>query len=411
MMVSALRKFDNLDVKSVIRSRIESAAYNAWIEPVSVSKNDNQFNIIAANAFNADFIRKTFANVISDIESEYDAKVIVSVGRPALRVVANDNNICAVKNTFNFDDFVCSESNQFAISAVKKCASGIVSFSPLVIYGATGSGKSMLASMIEKSTPLKTISMTGAQFVSEFVRAMKDGTIFKFKDMLRSCDMFIMDDVQGLASKKASLEEFGSTLSDLIQMGKNVVLTSNIAPSQITGFDKRILSLMMSGLTVDLSTPDKNVCEKILLKNGICEKVAKDISGRVPTNGHILGGIIKKITAWKELDCGDLNETVLEKLFGDVLTKQNTPLSRVKSMCAKLGFAVEDIMSSSRTRAVVFARQKIMVALKMSTDLTLEEIGRLVGRDHASVLYAISQIEKAKGSDLLLSAELADLSK
>ena len=155
-MVSALRKFDDLDIKAVIKSRIESAVYNAWIEPVSISKNDNHINIIAANGFNADFIRKTFSSVIADIETEYDTKISVSVGRPVLRVVANDNNVCVVKQNLNFDDFICSESNQFAMSAVKKCASGIVSFSPLVIYGATGSGKSMLISMIEKNTPLKT---------------------------------------------------------------------------------------------------------------------------------------------------------------------------------------------------------------------------------------------------------------
>jgi chromosomal replication initiator protein len=102
----------------------------------------------------------------------------------------------------------------------------------------------------------------------------------------------------------------------------------------------------------------------------------------------------------------------LEKLLGDVLEKQNSPAGMVKKMCAKLGVALDDVMSAARTKRVVFARQKIMAALKRSTKLTLSEIGALVGgRNHASVLYAISQIEKAKLADMLLESELSELAK
>jgi chromosomal replication initiator protein len=194
-------------------------------------------------------------------------------------------------------------------------------------------------------------------------------------------------------------------------MKKTVVLTSNIAPSQITGFDRRLVSLMASGLSVDLAVPDADAREKFLTKYGVRGPAAKAIAERTPANGHILAGICKKIAAWKELDCGELSESALEKLLGDVLEKHRTPLCMVKGMCAKLGVAFDDVASATRTRAVVLARQKIMCALKASTNLTLSEIGRLVGRDHASVLYAMSQIEKAKMTDMLLESEIADLAK
>jgi len=289
---------------------------------------------------------------------------------------------------------------------------GTVSFSPLVIYGPTGSGKSMLLDLLSKNTRARIVHTTGAVFVSDFVRSMKDNTVFAWKDAMRGCDIFIMDDIQGLAGKRASAEEFMSLLSDLMRDKKTVVLSSNIAPDRITGFDRRLVSILASGLSVDLTAPSIDVREKILLTSGIAQKDAHDIAARAPANGHVLSGIVKKISAWRELSCGELSAPVLERLLGDVLSKQNSPTKMVKDCCAKLGVAFDDVMSTTRTRAVVFARQKIMAALKGATNLTLAEIGRLVGgRDHASVLYAISQIDKAKETDMLLASEIMDLIK
>ncbi|MDR2268741.1 MAG: AAA family ATPase, partial [Rickettsiales bacterium] len=346
-------------VKCVIKSKIDISEYNAWIEPLKVCEDKNVIILTAASRFNADFIRATFGAVLRDVENECGVPINLTFARPNLRVIknpANQNVRQVLQNSSDlFDGFVCNAANQFALSALKKCAMGRISFSPLVIYGASGSGKSILLEFLRQSAEMRVVMTTGAQFVSDFVRAMRTNSAFAFKDAMRACDMFIMDDVQGLAGKRASAGEFLSLLDDLIRMGKNVVLTLNIAPSQITGFDKRMISLLASGLAVDLALPDKDVSEKILIKSGISESVAKSIAARTPPNGHIISGICKKIAAWRELDCGDLSGSVLEKLLADVLEKENTPLVMVKNMCAKLGVAFDDVMSATRTRAVVFA--------------------------------------------------------
>lgn len=412
-MALALQK-DAMNVKNVIKSKMDCGAYDAWIEPLAVSEENGKIILTASSRFNADFIRKAFGNILLDVEAENNVAIKLDFRRPNLKLIenpANDNKKGAVAAESNFDGFICSNANQFALSAVKKCAAGTATFSPLVIYGPTGSGKSLLLELLKQNARMKVVSTTGARFVSDFVRGMKDGGVFAWKDALRGCDMLVMDDVQGLAGKRASADEFLSLLDDLIRMKKTVVLTSNIAPSQIAGFDRRLASLMASGLSVDLAAPDEESREKFMIKSGVCEQAAKAIAARTPANGHILAGICKKIAAWKELDCGDLSESVLEKLLGNVLEKQKTPLCVVKNMCAKLGVAFDDVASATRTRAIVFARQKIMCALKTSTNLTLSEIGRLVGRDHASVLYAIAQIEKAKQTDMLLESEIAELAK
>ena len=409
--MTALQVALGLDVSAAIKAKIDPQTYAAWFNAVEISQSNNDVTLVCQSKFNADFIRSTFSSIFHEIESECGVTISVNTPRPALRVISNDNSKGVVKKTSSlsdssFDEFICCEANQFALSAVKKCASGIVQFSPLVIHGASGSGKSFLLRLLAKNTDMNVVSTTGMQFVNDFVRSMKENNVFAFKDAMRRADMFIMDDIQGLAGKRASSEEFGLLVTDLIRMGKNVVLTSNIAPSQITGFGGRLASLLSSGLSVDLVAPDADVRSKMLQKLGIPAEIAKNC----PANGHIVGGIVKKINAWKELDCGELTDSVMEKLLGDVLVKQNTPCAMVKNMCAKLGVAFDDVMGATRVHAVVFARQKIMAVLKTSTNLTLSEIGRVVGgRDHASVLYAISQIEKAKQSDLMLDAELKGL--
>jgi chromosomal replication initiator protein len=415
MTALALKK-DAADVKEIFRSKIDAAEFSAWIEPLAVSEEDGIVILSAPSRFSADFIRSTFSEIISDIEAENGIRVDLAVARPRLRVIenpANDNRKAgAEENQPGFDEFVCGEANQFALHAVKKCADGTAAFSPLVIHGATGSGKSMLLDLLKRNARDSAVMTTGSRFVSEFVRSMRDNSVFAWKDAMRSGGLFIMDGVQELAGKKASADEFLSLVDDLIRAKKTVVLTASVAPSQITGFDRRLVSILASGLSVDLSAPDPEVREKILARSGVAESAAKIIAARAPANGHVLSGIAKKIAAWMELDCGDLSEQVLEKLLGDVLEKQNSPAGMVKKMCAKLGVALDDVMSAARTKRIVFARQKIMAALKRSTKLTLSEIGALVGgRNHASVLYAISQIEKAKLSDMLLESELSELAK
>jgi len=406
-----------IDIVNVIKAKLDAPSFDAWFRNIPLTLHENNSaTLFAANRFNLDFILATFGNVFSEIESAYGIKINVELSRPELRVVTNDiitDTIIPKLTEVALPQFIESDANAFAVAAIKKVAAGRANFSPLVIYGPSGSGKTMLLDLLKNPGGRATVIVTtGAEFVQNFVRSIEEKSIFAFKDTLRKADMLVMDDVQILAGKRASAEEFRILLDDLVRTGKTVVLTSNIAPGQITGFDKHLVSLLSSGLSVDLSAPCAAVRAEMLIRAGLSVELAETISARAPRNGHVMSGIVKKIEAWRELDCGELNEQVLEKLLGDVLASRKTQLSMVKEMAAKLGLAYDDIASASRTKRVVFGRQKIMAALKMSTSLTLSEIGRLVGdRDHASVLYALGQIEKAKQTDMLLASEIDDLIK
>jgi len=405
-------------IRNMIESRMDFADWTSWIAPLSFEISDNVLVLVAQNQFSADYISGVYGALLRDVASQFDldVKLIVRgvvVAQPTK--IANDNNTqsyapAVETNTpVAFDAFIASDENAFVLSAAKKVASEFVSFSPLFIYGASGCGKSLLVNCI-KSESKNAILMSGGQFVSEFARALHDRTVFAFKDFCRNCDTFILDDVQALSGKNATMDEFLQLVMDLRAAGKNVVLTSTCAPSALTGFDRRVQSLLASGLVADVTAPNADVKREMLIRAGVNKNVANAIANRIANDGHMIAGVANKIKTYAELMGGDVNLDVAEHLLSDTLEKFKTPIAMVKSMCEKLGVAYDAICGAGRSRALVLARQIIMVVLKNSTRLSLAEIGTYVGnRDHASVLYAIRQIEKLQQTDLVLSAQINQL--
>ena len=407
------------EIKNAISERMDAACFSAWIAPLSFNLANGVLELGAPNQFTADFVSMTYKNILDDVSREYGvvSRVVVeNVPATVKRTTANDNNVQTYsapveKNIAgDFDAFIASEENAFVLSACKKMAMGAATFSPLFIYGPAGCGKSMLAGAINSSARGRVIMMTGATFVSEFARALQNRTIIAFKDYLRNCDTFILDDVQVLAGKRATCEEFLQLVVDLRNAGKNIVLTSNAAPGNLTGFDRRVQSLFASGLVADVVAPSRAVCAKIFERAGVDSKLANMIAGRVAADGHVIGGVVNKIRAYREIMGEAVNETVVEKLLADTLKKSKSPIVMVKSMCEKLGVSYEAVCGAGRARALVVARQMMMLVLKRVTNLSLAEIGEYVGgRDHATVMYALARIEKMLGTDLVMSATISEM--
>lgn len=395
---------------------MDSASFTSWIEPLHFEISDNILSVTAQNQFSADFIRSVYMNVLESVSSDFGLTLSFGVNN-AQKIISNsvNDNVSKSfkietekkiqKNTFV--NFITSDENAFVLSAAKKMVSGGASFSPLFIYGPSGCGKSLLANCINSESAGRTLMMTGGQFVSEFLRSMREHSVFAFKDFCRNCDTFILDDIQELSGKRVTMDEFLQLIIDLRNQNKNIVLISNASPSNLTGFDKRAQSLFASGLTADITVPNKNVRKTMLVRSGVSIDVADALSGRIDADGHLINGIALKIKTYTELMGERVTIEVAERLLGDILQKNKTPISMVKSMCEKLGVSFDSVCGSGRHRTLVRSRQIMMVALKKTTTLSLSEIGNLIGgRDHATVLYSIAQIEKLKSSDLMLSAEI-----
>ena len=419
MQAAILTKQTDLDaIKAKIAERMDAACFSAWISPLNVKLSDNQLVFVAPNQFTADYISATYLNILQTVAAEYGCGACVRVANamPVRRVNANDNNTQTYtapvfdKCDDNFDAFVSSEENAFVLSACKKIADGSAKFSPLFIYGPAGCGKTLLANSINAAAHGRTVMMSGAAFVSEFARALQNKTIFAFKDYCRNCDTFIMDDVNVLAGKRATCEEFLQLIVDLRESGKQIILTANAAPSNLTGFDHRAQSLFASGLVADVVAPTRAVRKTIFERAGVDSNLADMLAGRVSPNGHIISGIVNKVKAYGEIMGEKINAAIVENLLSDTLKKSKSPILIVKSMCEKLGVSYDAVCGNGRARALVLARQMMMVVLKNVTTLSLSEIGSYVGgRDHATVMYGIARIEKIQGSDLVMASQIAQM--
>ena len=422
MQATAINKSVNVEsVMKAFAAKIDSAGFTTWIAPLQVNVCENCLSLVAQNQFTADYIKREYGNVLKNVAADFllDLDITVCSNNVCVKS-ANDNVVCefvkptkqTVKNKNGFDSFICSDENMFAVAACKKIASMESSFSQLFIYGPAGSGKSMLLDCICNTTDKNVVKMSGGQFVADFARALRDRTIFSFKDFCRNCDMFIMDDVCALAGKRATSDEFLQLMMDLHAAGKSVVLTANCAPNALNGFDRRIQSLLASGLVVDVVAPNAHVRRSMLVRANVETAVADELAKQISADGHLVNGIINKIKTYSELMGECVNMDVASKLLTDVLNKAKTPLTMVKMMCEKMAVSFDEICGNSRARRLVRARQVMMAALKGATNLSLTEIGNVCGgRDHATVVYALAQIEKQKATDLILNAEIEDMIK
>lgn len=421
MQIAAKNQMTNLEtIKGAIAAKMDSAAFCSWIAPLNFEIVGNTLVLGAQNQFSADFINSVHANTLNAAVAAFGLNVAIVVRNNVVRTapVANDNNTQTftpavapvATNNVAFDSFVTCDENLFVVSACKKLAAGGVPFSPLFIYGASGCGKSLLADCIQGASAGRVVKMTGAQFVAEFTRSLHDRTVFAFKDFCRNCDTFILDDVQALSGKKASTEEFLTLVMDLRNAGKNVVLTSNVAPNNLTGFDRRAQGLLASGLVADVVAPNAYVKSVMLKRAGVAADVATALAGRIANDGHLVSGVAMKIKTYADLMGAAVDMDVATRLLADTLQTVKTPMAMVKAMCEKLAVSYDAVCGAGRSRNLVLARQTMMAVLKEVTSLSLSEIGNFVGgRDHATVLYAIKQIEKQKATDLVLNAQIQQL--
>lgn len=421
MQTAATIKMTNLEtIKGAIAAKIDAANFSAWIAPLQFDVVNDTLVLGAQNQFSADFINSVHFGTLASVAAEFGLGVQIVVrnsGARAATKIANDNNtqtfapVAAQQvETVAFDSFVACDDNLFVLSACKKLAAGAVPFSPLFIYGAAGCGKTLLTECIAGAAQGRVVKMSGAQFVSDFTRSLKEHNVFAFKDFCRNCDTFILDDVQVLSGKKASTEEFMQLVIDLRNAGKNIVLTSNAAPSNLTGFDRHAQGLLASGLVADVAMPNEYVKTTMLTRAGVKADVAKSLAARIANDGHLIAGVANKIKTYSELMGTAVDMDVASRLLADTLKVVKTPVAMVRDMCEKLGVSYDAVCGTGRSRSLVLARQIMMVVLKGATQLSLSEIGNFVGgRDHATVLYAIKQIDKQQASDLVLAAQIQQL--
>ncbi len=325
---------------------------------------------------------------------------------------------------FTFDKFVVGPTNRFAYNAALAVAQlPEVKYNPLFIYGDSGLGKTHLlysiAREIRSAHPeYRIVYIKGDDFTNELINAIRDGRNSEFREKYRMADLLLVDDIQFIAGKIQTQEEFFHTFNTLYESGKQIVLTSDRAPKEMLRLEDRLKSRFEWGLMADVQPPDfetrvaivKNKASRmgIPMADESCFYIAENIK----TNIRQIEGILKKIQAYLELEeSQEVDMALLERVTQDVISSEKayTPEFIIEKTAACFSVSPDDVLGKGKTKNVTAARQVATYLMRKLTGLTLDEIGKILSRDHSTILYSIKKVEESINTDPALNDTIRDI--
>lgn len=408
-----------------------------WIHPLQPEINGNSLFLLAPNRFVVDWIKQNFLNDITKIVNEQNPtsplSVIVKVGsktisdqsspdnnhlsnpvnKPVHNIVNNQTGSkygSYLNPLFTFNNFVQGKSNEFAFAAASQVAvKPGVAYNPLLIYGDVGLGKTHImhavgAQILKLNPNANVIYLHSERFVANMVKALQTNTIDDFKRFYRSVDALLIDDIQFFAGKDRSQEEFFHTFNALLEERKQIILTCDRYPKEISGLEERLQSRFGWGLTVAIEPPELETRVAILMskadqaKVGLSYEVAFFIAKRIRSNVRELEGALKRVIANADFSGRSITLDFAKEALRDLLILQDrlvTIENIQKTVADYYKIKVSDLLSKRRSRSVARPRQMAMTLAKELTNHSLPEIGNAFGgRDHTTVLHANRKINE-----------------
>ena len=321
---------------------------------------------------------------------------------------------------FTFDSFVVGKPNELAHAAARRVAEGgPVTFNPLFLYGGVGLGKTHLMHAIAhelqaRQPELRVLYLSAEQFMYRFIQALREKQIMDFKELFRSVDVLMVDDVQFIAGKDSTQEEFFHTFNALVDQNKQIIISADRAPGEIKDLEERIKSRLQCGLVVDLHPTDYELRLGILqqkaemyrqqypgltLSNGVLEFLAH----RITTNVRVLEGALTRLFAFASLVGREITLDLAQDCLADILraSDRKVTIEEIQRKVAEhYNIRLADMIGPKRVRTIARPRQVAMYLSKHMTTRSLPEIGRRFGgRDHTTVIHAVRQIERLRGLD------------
>ncbi len=327
---------------------------------------------------------------------------------------------------FTFENFVVGKPNEFAFAAAKRVAeSDSVVFNPLYLHSSVGLGKTHLmhaiAWHIQKTNPARRVLYLSAEkFMYQFVRALRYDDTVSFRDLFRSVDVLMIDDVQFICGKKATQEEFFHTFNALVDQGKQIIVSSDSSPLELKGIEERLKTRMAQGLVVDIfpTTYEMRIgilqSKAALLGTSVPEDVIAFLAERITSNVRELEGALKRVVANAELLGAPINLETTRQVLRDILDvyeKEITVEDIQKAVADFYLLKLADLKSTRRDRKIARPRQMAMWLSKNMTTKSLPDIGSAFDRDHTTIIHAVRTIDELKGKDQQLAADLALLER
>ena len=442
-------------IRLKLKSRLGKNIFKNWIESielVKIEKKSAVFNV--PNSFIANWIDRNYREIIietfkneeifiDEILFEFKNKNSLPFSNEKNTPKKRDNNLSNIKNSldnnnielpsspldkrFTFERFVVGKPNELAHAAAKRVSeTGPVTFNPLFLYGGVGLGKTHLmhaiAWQIKKTNPSsRMLYLSAEQFMYRFVQALRFKDMYGFKEIFRSVDTLMVDDVQFIAGKESTQDEFFHTFNALVEQGKQLVISGDRAPGEIDGLEERIKSRLAWGLVVDLHPTDYELRLGILqskveiqsklhpginINNGILEFLAH----RISSNVRVLEGSLTRLFAYASLVGRSIDIDMAQECLADILriSERKVTIEEImRKVADHYNLRMSDMISARRSRTISRPRQLAMFLAKNLTSKSLPEIGRRFGgRDHTTVIHAVKKIEELKNKDLQIAEEV-----
>lgn len=361
--------------------------------------------------------RRAVAEELPGFRTEPPADVVppeaagAQAGKPIPAPPSTSAETSRLNDRYHFETFVIGSSNRFAHAAANAVAEAPAkAYNPLFIYGESGLGKTHLLHAIghyaRRLYPgLRVRYVNSEEFTNDFINSIRHDEGASFKQLYRNVDILLIDDIQFLADKEATVEEFFHTFNTLYNNNKQVVITSDLPPKQLSGFEDRLRSRFEWGLITDIQPPDLETRIAILRKKAEAEglvappEALEYIASRISTNIRELEGALIRVTAFASLNRQsvdiELAEHVLKDLITDETAHEITPELILHATGEYFNLTLEELTSKSRTRTLVTARQIAMYLLRELTEMSLPKIGQVLGgRDHTTVIHADRKIRE-----------------
>jgi chromosomal replication initiator protein len=431
-------------VREELIKRVGKNNYTTWIEPLKLSHLKNGVaSFEVPTSFFGDWVSRNFADhirgqlAVAGIPVE---RVEFSVGAPSARPTpakpsvrtararsngTEDVSGALLESRFTFDNFVVGKPNELAHAAARRVAEGgPVTFNPLFLYGGVGLGKTHLmhaiAHELKNSRPdLHVLYLSAEQFMYRFVQALREKQIMDFKELFRSVDVLMVDDVQFIAGKDSTQEEFFHTFNALVDQNKQIVISADRAPGEIKDLEERIRSRLQCGLVVDLHPTDyelrlgilqtkvehySNQYRGLTMAPGVLEFLAH----RITTNVRVLEGALMRLFAFASLVGREINLDLVQECLSDILrsSEKRLTIEEIQRKVAEhYNVRLSDMIGPKRLRTIARPRQVAMYLSKQMTSRSLPEIGRRFGgRDHTTIIHGIRKIEEL----MIADGQLAD---
>lgn len=413
------------------KKQVTDVSYETWFSklvPISLDFGAGVAIIQAPNEFNKSTIERGFHKCLNDaVQSVFGEaftyKLITPMEKKEKERVPDDDEY-----EYTFETFIEGSSNKFACAACRYVAKEPAkNYNPLFIYGNSGLGKTHLLNAIghelKKNFPDKDIIyVKGDQFANELIEAIRAGTTVSFREKYRKADALLIDDIQFIAGKESTQEEFFHTFNSLYESKRQIVLTSDRPAKDIATLEERLLTRFEWGLTADIQPPDFETRLAIIRRKAellditIPENVCEYIANRLKNNIRQLEGTVKKMKAYHLLNGQAPSITTAQAAISDIINNdQPTPFTVekiIEEVARTFGVTSDEIRSAKRSANISKARQMAMYVVREITQLPTEAIGNeFGGRDHSTVVYALQQMEKNLQKDSKIKATAEDIIK